>query len=67
MENHLTSYLTNDTSFQESWIECFECFYDNVLFVRNRECDKKGVGSVSERKKKTKNEAAISFWWYCKA
>ena len=23
MENHLTSYLTNETSFQESWIERF--------------------------------------------
>ena len=44
----------------------FDYIYNNVLFSRNRECDKKGVHSVTERRK-TKNEAAISFWWYCKA
>ena len=48
------------------WTFCFDYIYNNVLFVRYRECDKKVVPSGSERRK-TKNEAAISFWWYCKA
>ena len=45
---------------------CLDYIYINVLFVRYRECDKKGVRSGSELRK-TKNEAAISFGWYCKA
>ena len=30
MENLLTSYLTNETSFQESWIECF---FALIIFI----------------------------------
>ena len=48
------------------WTFCFDYIYDNVLFIRNRECDKK-VYVVFVNEKNTKNEAAISFWWYCKA
>ena len=48
------------------WTFYFDYIYNNVLFVRYRECDKKVVPSGSERGK-AKNEAAISFWWYCKA
>ena len=45
---------------------CFDYIYSNVLFVRYRECHKKSVPSGSEPRK-TKNGAAISFCWYCKA
>ena len=48
---------------------CFDYIYNQskyVLFVWNREYDKKGIRSGGERRK-TKNEAATSFWWHCKA
>ena len=37
MENHLTSYLTSEMSFLESWerMFCFDYIYNNVLFVRS--------------------------------
>ena len=62
MENHLTSYLTNEMSFQESWIKrfAFIVFVTMYYLFKIMNVTKKGVRSVSERRK-TKNEAVISF------
>ena len=60
MENHLTSYLTNGTSFQESWIERFTliifiamyCLFDIVNVTR-----KVYLVVVNEEKQKMKQRS----------
>ena len=65
MENHLTPYLTNETSFLESWIKRLVfIIVITMYYLFDRECDKVYVIVVNEEKQK--NEGAISFWWYCK-
>ena len=52
MENNLTSCLSNETSFSESWVErLFLIIFTTIYYLLDRECDKKGVRSGREEEK----------------
>ena len=60
------SYLTNETSFSESGSKCFVLtIFITIYYLFDHECDKKGVCDANGTEwRKTKNEAAVSIWWY---
>ena len=60
MENNLTSYLSNETSFSESSVErLFLIIFTTMYYLFDRECDKKGVRSGSEEGKQKMKQRSL--------